>query len=81
MAVPVVEVYDALAQPLLCAPQAGMGEFGFTLLGQSNVAYVIESSPDLITWTKIATNYETAAVRAISLPMAAGPAFYQAVIP
>jgi hypothetical protein len=81
VAVPVVEVYDALAQPLLCAPQAGMGEFGFTLLGQSNVAYVIESSPDLITWTKIATNYETAAVRAISLPMAAGPAFYQAVIP
>ncbi|MGD1083589.1 MAG: hypothetical protein ABSA47_02420 [Verrucomicrobiota bacterium] len=81
VAAAVVQVYDTLAQPLLCAPQVCSGQFGFTLQGQSNVTYVIQSSPDLITWTNAATNYDPGADRAIQLPVPAGPAFYQAVVP
>jgi hypothetical protein len=81
VAVPAVQVYDNLTPPLLSAPQMGMGQFGFTLEGQSNVTYVIQSSPDLVTWTNLATNYDTAADRAITLPTSPGPAFYQALIP
>jgi len=81
VAVPVVQVYDSMAQPLLCGPQVCSGQFGFTLQGQSNVTYVIQSSPDLITWTNTATNYDPGAVRAIQLPVSAEPCFYQAVVP
>jgi hypothetical protein len=59
----------------------GREKFRFTLLGQSNVTYVIRASPDLVNWTSVATNYDPSAVRTIRLPVSAGPGFYQAVVP
>jgi hypothetical protein len=81
LAVPVIQIYDALARPFLSTPQVFAGQFTFTLQGQSNVTYFIEASSDLVTWTNLATNYDTAAVRSISVPAADAQAFYQAVTP
>jgi hypothetical protein len=83
-AVPVIQVYDPLAPPLLgipAAPAAPGDPFGFTLLGQSNVTYIIQSSPDLLTWTSIATNYDIVPLRAITVPGTNDAVFFQAVAP
>jgi hypothetical protein len=84
VAVPIIQVYDALTQPCLGAPAAPAdpsGQFGFTLTGQANVAYLIQCSPDLLNWSPIATNYDTVDVRAISLPMTGDTGFIRAIIP
>jgi hypothetical protein len=83
-AVPIIQVYDTLIQPWLCAclpPVAPAGQFGFDLLGQSNVTYVIEYSPDLTNWTAIATNYDIVPRRAFSVPGTNSAGFFQAVVP
>jgi hypothetical protein len=83
-AVPVIQVYDALTQPCLCAPVGPVAPacpFQFTLQGQSNVTYVIESSPDLLIWTPVATNYDTVDVRTVTVPAPEGTSFFQAVVP
>ena len=83
-AVPIIQVYDSLTPPLLSAPAASAapgGQFGFILQGQGNVTYIIESSPDLINWTPIATNYDTVPVRAITVPAPGAASFFQAVVP
>jgi hypothetical protein len=82
VAVPVVQVYHKLIPPLLSVPQlVSTEQFGFTLQGQSNVTYVIQTSLDLNTWTNVATNYATVALRTVTLPAPAGPSFYRAFIP
>jgi len=83
-AVPIIQVYDSLTPPLLSAPAAPVApanQFGFTLQGQGNVTYIIESSPDLINWTPIATNYDTVSLRAITVPAPGAASFFQAVVP
>ncbi|MGA2539988.1 MAG: hypothetical protein ABSG78_00350 [Verrucomicrobiota bacterium] len=83
-AVPLIQVYDSLTPPLLSAPAAPVApanQFGFTLQGQGNVTYIIESSPDLINWTPIATNYDTVSLRAITVPAPGSASFFQAVVP
>jgi hypothetical protein len=83
-AVPIIQVYDSLTRPWLGAPVAPVApatQFGFTLLGQSNVTYVIECSPDLVNWTPIATNYDIVPVRAVTVPLAGDTSFFQAVVP
>jgi hypothetical protein len=80
-AAPVIQVYNTLTQPSLCspvAPVAPASPFGFTLQGQSNVTYVIECSPDLVTWTPIATNYDTVDLRYITVPAPCANSFFQA---
>ncbi len=83
-AVAIIQVYDSLTPPWLSAPAAPVApasQFGFTLQGQGNVTYVIESSPDLVNWTPIATNYDTVPVRAITVPAPGDTSFFQAVVP
>jgi flagellar hook capping protein FlgD len=83
-AVPIIQVYDSLTPPLLSAPAAPVApanQFGFTLQGQGNVTYIIESSPDLVNWTPIATNYDTVPLRAITVPATGNTSFFQAVVP
>jgi hypothetical protein len=80
-AAPVIQVYDALTRPWLSAPATPASQFGFTLTGQSNVTYLIESSPDLIHWTPVATNYSTGPVRALTVPAPASASFFQAIVP
>ena len=84
VAVPIIQVYDAFLQPVLtptAAPVPATGQFAFTLQGQANVAYTIESSTDLINWTPIATNYDTGALRTITVPAVDTACFFQALVP
>jgi hypothetical protein len=80
-AAPILQVYDTLTQPILSAPAAPAGQFGFTLTGQSNVTYLIEGSLDLVNWTPAATNYATVDVRTVTLPAPGFAAFFRAVVP
>ena len=84
VAVPIIQVYDAFLQPLLTPVAAAVqpaGQFSFTLQGQANVAYTIESSTDLINWTPMATNYDTGALRTITVPATNSACFFQALVP
>jgi hypothetical protein len=78
VAVPLIQVYDTLAQPTLANPVARPGSVQFTLEGQSNVTYVIDQSFDLMNWTPVATNYSTNLDRNICIPTAGGPDFFRA---
>ncbi len=80
-AVPIIQVYDAITPPLLIEPTVLTNQFCFALSGQSNVTYVIQGSPDLVTWVPLTTNYATVALRTIALPASAGASFFQAVVP
>ena len=80
-AAPILQVYDTLTQPILSAPAAVAGQFGFTLTGQSNVTYIIQGSLDLANWTPVATNYATVDVRTVTLPAPGFAAFFRAVVP
>jgi hypothetical protein len=81
IALPIIQVYDTLIQPRLCACAAPAGQFGFALHGQSSVTYVIECSPDLINWTPIATNYDIVPRRVFCVPGTNSASFFQAVVP
>ncbi|MGO8701296.1 MAG: hypothetical protein ACLQVY_26710 [Limisphaerales bacterium] len=82
-AVPVIQALNALLPPPLSNPSYAVAssELSFSLLGQSNVTYVIEQSPDLLNWTPVATNYSPNAKRAIGIPLSPSDAqdFYRAV--
>jgi len=83
-AVPIIQVYDAFTQPVLSAsavPLPPTNQLTFTLQGQPNVAYTIQSSPDLINWTPIATNYDTVSLRLVTVPMLDTACFFQALVP
>src|SRR5207245_7243431 len=54
------------AAPLLSSPAYANGQFQFTLNGQANTIYIIQSSTDLTNWTAIATNVSASATRAIT---------------
>jgi hypothetical protein len=82
-AIPIIEVYQTLARPVLTAATAvtdtnGICQLQFTLQGQSNVTYLIEQSDDLINWNAIATNYDTSPVRSLSVAPADQQDFYRA---
>jgi hypothetical protein len=79
VAVPIIQMLNALTAPQLSLPQIGMGQLNFTLAGQSNVTYVIQQSPDLATWTPAATNYSPNPIRPVSIPLAGTQDFYRAV--
>jgi hypothetical protein len=79
VAVPFIQVYSALQPPCLCNPAARTNGLHFTLQGQSNVTYVVQSSLDLSSWTATATNYSTNANRCVFVPASATQSFYRAV--
>ena len=56
------------------------GQFQFTLNGQANVTYIIQSSTNLQSWTPTATNSSAAATRAISLAAPGTRSFYRALV-
>src|SRR5438270_9645339 len=55
-------------QMTLSAPACTNGQIQFSLTCESGVSYVIESSPDMVNWTPVATNNDVGQVRAITLP-------------
>jgi hypothetical protein len=79
VAVPIIQVYNALTPPQLSVPTNCMGQINFTLTGQSNVTYVIQQSPDLMNWTPIATNLSLTAVLPVSVSPPDTQDFYRAV--
>jgi len=79
IAVPFIQVYDAITPPQLSRTTNNMGQLNFTLTGQSNVTYVIQQSPDLINWTAVATNFSPAADLPVSVYPPDTQDFYRAV--
>jgi hypothetical protein len=80
VAAPIIQAYNAFIWPMLLNPNVDTNGINFTLQGQNNVTYWIEQSPDMMTWTPVATNYSPFATRAISIPFADNQDFYRAVV-
>lgn len=68
------------ARPTLSDSVLAGGQFQFTLNGQANVSYAIESSTNLSNWNRVTTNTSVNAVRSLSVPAAGPPGFYRAVV-
>ncbi len=79
VAVPFIQVYNSITPPQLTQPTNNMGQLNFTLLGQSNVTYVIQRSPDLMNWTPVATNFSPTPVFPVSVSPPDAQDFYRAV--
>jgi hypothetical protein len=69
------------AQPRLTEPAWSGGQFHFTLHGETNVGYLIESSTNLSAWTRVLTNTDAPAVRTITVPAADTQGFWRARAP
>jgi hypothetical protein len=78
VAIPVVEKIKSITHPVLSAPMAGIEQFEFTLTGQGNVTYLIETSPDLQNWSTAATNYSIQPVRAVQIAPTDNALFFRA---
>jgi hypothetical protein len=61
ISVPLIQVYSQIIPPVFTCPALNDTQDGlsFSLLGQSNVTYLVESTTDLTTWTPMATNYSS----------------------
>jgi hypothetical protein len=65
----------------LTSPTVADGQVQFSLEGNSGTVCVIESSPDMIDWTPVATNNDPGSSRAVTLLAPAPASFYRARIP
>ena len=63
--------------PVLANAVGSRDQFQFTLRGQTNVIYVIETSSDLRTWTPALTNSDPHATRTITAPAVSSAAFWR----
>ncbi|MGD0815095.1 MAG: hypothetical protein ABSA83_15960 [Verrucomicrobiota bacterium] len=81
VAVPVAQAYSALQPPTLINPVAEPAGLRFTLQGQSNVTYIIQSSSDLTqtNWSALKTNFSCLENRAICVPVGGDQEYYRAV--
>jgi hypothetical protein len=70
----------AFTQPVLGQPLASNNTFQFTLAGDANVGYVIQTSTNLTTWVPVVTNLAAASTRLISVHQTNSQHFYRAVI-
>jgi hypothetical protein len=61
VAVPLIQVYTEIIPPRFTCPIVNetQDQLSFSLLGQSNVTYLVESTSDMITWTPMTTNYSS----------------------
>jgi hypothetical protein len=66
--------------PTLSSPSRVAGQFQFTLNGQANVSYVIQSSTDLLNWVPVTTNVSANASRPITIPAPGILSFYRAFV-
>lgn len=69
------------AAPQLQALSGSVSQFVFKLLGDTNVAYIVQNSPDLMNWFSVSTNMLPGGVLIITNPIAPGPfqQFWRAV--
>jgi hypothetical protein len=80
VALAAVQVLPPPTPPILSGPAYAAGQFQFTLSGQANVTYIIQSSTNLQSWTSAVTNASAAATRPISLAAPAVRSFYRALV-
>ena len=73
-----IQVIDAYTPPVLTNFVPCLTNFHATLLGQSNVTYLIESSSNLFDWTILATNYSAEVARSIRLGSDGSTRYYRA---
>src|SRR5258708_3817887 len=64
--------------PVLSAPVPSSGQFQFTLSGDTNAPYIIETSTNLQSWKAVSTNNEALASRSIVVAALEPQAFYRA---
>jgi hypothetical protein len=64
--------------PTLTAGAVTNGQVPLTLNGEASVQYIIESSPDLLNWSPVATNADNYSIRQITLPASTDVMFYRA---
>jgi hypothetical protein len=64
--------------PTLTAGAVTNGQIPLTLIGEASVQYVIESSPDLLNWSPVATNSDNNSTRQLALPAVTAATFYRA---
>ena len=64
-------------QPVLTNAALLGNQFQFTLHGETNAAYILESSSDLRNWTRALTNSESQATRTVIVPAASSQTFWR----
>ena len=77
---PTVQLVIPSTLPTLSAPRYAAGQFRFTLNGQPNATYIIQSSTNLQSWTPVVTNTSAAASRSIILAAPNARSFYRAQV-
>ena len=75
-----VQIGVVATAPVLSASSYAGGQFSFTLNGQANVSYIIQTSQNLQTWMPVVTNTSPDAIRPITLSAAGNLNFYRAVV-
>lgn len=83
VSVPLIQVYSQIIQPQFTTPALNdtLDGLNFSLLGQSNVTYLIESTIDLTNWTAVDTNYSsTLNERPITIPLTNDMMFFRASV-
>lgn len=80
VAVVTVQLGSGSANPILSAPVHTIGQFQFTLVGQANVSYIIQSSTNLLNWAPVTTNTSPNSSRIISVSAPANTSFYRALV-
>jgi len=80
IAVPKVQIGIVVTAPVLSAPSYAGGQFSFTLNGQANVSYIIQTSPNLQTWMPVVTNTSPDAIRSITVNAAGNLNFFRALV-
>jgi hypothetical protein len=66
--------------PELSNPVSSGGQFQFTLTGETNVNYIIQTSTNLQSWTPLATNSSPNASRNIAINAPNSRSFYRTVV-
>ncbi|MGZ4975156.1 MAG: hypothetical protein ACXWDN_20530, partial [Limisphaerales bacterium] len=78
-----IQIYSEITPPQFSTPALNDAQNGlqFSLLGQSNVTYLIESTTDLLTWSPVSTNYSsTLTERPITIPLTNDVMFFRAAV-
>lgn len=80
VAIPQIQVVGPPMPPVLGIPSYDGAQVQFTLFGEANVSYIIQSSPELQAWVNVLTNTSASASRPISLSSSFSQQFFRAKI-
>jgi hypothetical protein len=81
--VPLIQLYSQIVPPQFTTPALNdtQDAVQFSLVGQSNVTYLVESTTDFMTWSPVETNYSsTLDERPITVPLTNDMQFFRASV-